>query len=207
MTNPGNGVFLELVGGHPPVFFTWDDFENLFGSAADDWQQRASLSFLLLEFMIEQLDFVVETLGFIGDYEDELQQNGTVTENCDAFPLGKAPAGIAQQGTHALTWQDTSGNGEVGPGDSFTWTFTDCWDNDPNDDNDNLINGTVDLGSYTEVVDGSNRVTRVGFDSPEGVVFTNLVLSEVEESPPDTFTIDPNNDVTVNNGFTIVFTE
>jgi len=203
---PADGVTLSLNGG-PAQHFTWAAFEDLFGSAADDWQQRASLSFLLLEFMFEQLDFVVETLGFIGDHEDELQQNITVTENCDAFPQGAAPQGFLEQGTHALTWQDSSGNGEVGGGDNFTWTFTDCWDNDPNDDFDDLINGTVNLGSYTEVVDGNNRVTRVGFESPEGVVFTNLVISEVEEGPPGTFTIDPNDDVTVNNGFTIVFTE
>jgi hypothetical protein len=207
VTVPDNGVTLELVGGDPPEFFTWDQFEDLLDTAVLEWQQRASLSGSILEFMVQQLDFVVGSLGFIGDHEDELKQNITVTENCDAFPTGKAPAGVLEQGTRALTWDDASGNNDVGGGDNFTWDFDDCWDNDTTDDIDDLINGTVDLGSYTEVVDGNNRVTTIGFLGPEGVVFTNFVLSEVEEDPPGTFTIDPNDDITVNGGYTIVFYE
>jgi len=208
VSGPPAGVNLNLEGGAGPVFFPWDDFENLLGSGAPDWQQRAALSGSILEFMIQQVDYVVVSIGYIGDNEDELQQNITVTENCDAFPQGAAPQGVLQQGTRALSWDDASGNGEVGGGDNFTWTLTDCWDDDQGDNIDDLINGTVDLDSYTEVVDGSNRVTRIGFEGQGGgVVFTDFVVSEVEEEPLGTFTIDQNADITVNGGFTIVFTE
>jgi hypothetical protein len=203
---PDDGVTLSLNGGQAQ-FFTWDAFEDLFESAVLEWQRRAALSFSILEFMVQQLDYVVGSIGFIGDNEDELQQNITVTENCDAFPPGKAP-GVLEQGTRALTWDDASLNGEVGGGDNFTWSFTDCWDDDPTDDIDDLINGTLDLDSYTEVVDGNNRVTRIGFEGQGGgVVYTNFVVSEVEEDPPGTFTIDPSAETTVNGSFTIVFTE
>jgi hypothetical protein len=52
-----------------------------------------------------------------------------------------------------------------------------------------------------------NWVTRIGFDSPGGVVFNNFILREVEENPPGTFTMDPLGDISINGGFTIIFTE
>jgi hypothetical protein len=108
---------------------------------------------------------------------------------------------------YVVSWVDSSGNGELGPGDDFTWEFSYCWDDDPTNDFDDLIHGMVEFGRYTEVVDSSNRVTRIGFETPGGVVFTNFVVSEVEEDPPGTFSIDTTIDTELNGGFTIVFTE
>jgi hypothetical protein len=206
VSSPADGAHLNLNSGEAEEFFDWDSFEDLFSSETNpEWQRRASLAFGFLNFMLEQADFVIEALQFIDDNSDQLE-GGATTEMCDAFPSGAAPAGIPiEQGNYVVSWADSSGNGQLGPGDDFTWEFSYCWDDDPANDFDDLIQGVVNLGNYTEVVDASNRVTRIGFESPGGVVFTDFVLYEVEEEPADTY----NTTITteLNGGFTIVFTE
>ena len=197
------GAELSLNGG-AQLFFTWEELEDLLGdAAAPDWQQRAALSALVAEFMLGQADEVIEILALI---DDPLEINNPLIVMCDAFP-GTPPPGVLNQGMFELTWL---GSGEIMPGDSFDWNFTDCWFTDPGD-NDELINGGVDLLGYNEVVDASNTLTRIGFETVGqilgGVIYDNLTVAETEESSPGIFTIVPSGTITIIGGFSIVFAE
>jgi hypothetical protein len=79
------------------------------------------------------------------------------------------------------------------------------------DDDDELVNGGIDLVGYNEVIDANNRLIRIGFETvgqvPGGVIYNNLTIAETEQSPPGTFIIDPWDTITVTGGFSIVFSE
>jgi hypothetical protein len=188
--------------------FTIDEFEKLFDDeGAPMWQRQAGFAFGAFGFLFEQFYLVVDALEFIDENDDALTENYTL-------PAGAAPAGVSEQGSCSVSWVDTSGNADLGPGDSFVWSYSDCWENDESDTLDDLINGSVNLVGYTEVSEnrnGSVVITRIGFepyiDSPGGVEYLDLTIAETEENPPGTFVIDEGAVFTINGGFSIVFFE
>ncbi|MGC9324848.1 MAG: hypothetical protein ACP5G0_08905 [Desulfomonilia bacterium] len=206
---------VSVSNGTDTASLSFDDFEEIFGSTAPTWQQQAGLAYSVLGFVVEQIYFVVETIGYIGENEDFLIDNpAPIVTTCDAFPAGAAPAGVPQQGSRTFTWDDISGNADPGPEDGFSWEFDNCWEDDPDDDIDTLIDGRVELIGFSEISETRNNIqviTRVGFEpyleADGGVEYTDLVICEVEESPPGTFTIDTESIVTVNGGFSISFFE
>ncbi len=195
--------------------FPIDEFEDLFDDdGAPTWQRQAGFAFDSFGFLFEQFYLVVNALEFIDENDDALAENYTLMTQCDAFPAGAAPAGVSAQGSCSVSWVDTSGNADLGPGDSFVWSYSDCWENDESDTLDDLINGSVNLVGYTEVSEnrnGSVVITRIGFepyiDSPGGVEFLDLTVAETEENPPGTFVIDEGAVFTIKGGFSIVFFE
>jgi hypothetical protein len=205
---------VTISDGTNSLTLTIDDFEDLFEEGVLLWQRYAGFAFNVGGFLFEQFYLVIEALEYIDENYDELVNSFTLVTMCDAFPAGAAPSGVSEQGSFSVTWIDDSGNFDLGPGDSFVWYFSDCWENDEFDDIDNLINGGVNLVGYTEVSeirDSTNVITRIGFepyiDSPGGVEFLDLTIAETQEDPPGTFVVDENSVITINGGFSIVFFE
>jgi hypothetical protein len=190
------GVELRLAGGLP-IALTWDELELLLDdNAAFSWQRRAALAAEVLEFVFVQALTVTEVLNLV---TDELASINPLVGTCDAF-TGAPPAGVLAQGEERFTWMG-SGNFPMG-GDDFQWLFTDCWVDDANDTEDQLINGSIDLNNYIEIIDGQFNLVGTGFDE---VIFNNITIARTDENPPGTFTIDPANTITVSGGFDLAF--
>ena len=197
-----------------PIGYSWSDFEELFGSdAAETFEQKASLSFNLIDFVFEQMDYVLEAFGMIDDNEEILQTVNPVTTMCDAFsgnvpPITMRPEGVPDQGTMDFQWIDVLGGettGEVGPGDDFIMSFSDCWVNDHGDEYDDLIDGNLEFTGYidvVEVVDDVETLTMIGF---EEIAFDKLELSETYENPPGTATLEEDTTVTMDGTFGLWF--
>jgi hypothetical protein len=191
-----------------PVTLTWDELRNLIGSqSAPLWVQKAAYASEFFQFMLdEQTPLLVGTFDeIIPALEDAIEmdvlvEGDAMRDSCYAFPDGKTPDGVDQLGYNDFTWYDVSDNDAVGPGDSFQWTFVDCW-------NDDLFNGEIALRGYTSVEDGGT-ITRIGYEpygGPGGVEFMDFEISEIILEVEGPYTIGAV--YTLNGGFTIVFYE
>jgi hypothetical protein len=182
-------LFYDEDSGDPknpilgPVSYSWEAFEELLDSEeAEIWEQKASFSFGIIRFLLEQMGQVVEAFDLIDENENRLLSVNPVEEYCDAFSQFSLtpPGGVDDQGTAQFGWYDDLDDGEVGPGDSFSILFTDCWQNDEDDDIDELLQGGLDFSGYVENIELINDVetlTNIGFEEVE---FTNLVIDETE---------------------------
>ena len=180
----GDGVF------DAEASLTWTEFDDL-DETAPEWQRLGDFAYsATIEFMLELAEFGLEGLSLI---DEDLVQVGERILTCDAFSAAglsvpPPPPVIPDAGSLTFAWFDDAADGEVGPGDSFSMQFDYCLDDDPTDDIDDLVNGTVGLNSYTEVVterNTTNFVTRVGFEGtspaarPGGLAFEALERWEV----------------------------
>ena len=190
--------------------FTWDEFEQLFESE-DPVLIAAVFGFQVIDFLFQQVDFVTEVFGFIGNEAVALQDAGFISEPCDAFSSAglvppTVPTVVADQGSRTLYWYDVNTNGSVGPGDNYEGLLENCWIAP-----DQLLNNSVEFNGYVENVDENRGViTAIGFTSdlapnPGGVFFNGFTISETEVLTP------PNAEITnvigVGGGFSILFTE
>jgi len=190
-----NGVQLALNGG-APIDYTWDEFTDLLGDELNEpWQRRAALAGGAFEFIIEQFFNVADIL-------DELELitfNNPFVETCDMF-TGTPPNGVLAQGEFTVTWL---GSGELANGDDFTWQFEQCWDQN----DEELIDGTITLQDYTESVDFNTGVLfDVGFgglgaNAPGGVIFDVTISETVEDQ--GIWTIPADGVIAVSGGFVL----
>lgn len=191
-----NGVEL-IFGTGVPVILTWDQLESLLDSdLAIAWQRRAALAAEILEFVFVQAFGVTEALNFISD---QLATVNPLVASCDAF-TGSPPANVLVQGESTLTWMGL-GTIPLG-GDNFQWAFTDCWFDDSVGTAGQVLNGSIDLRNYVEVIDAEFRLIGTGFNE---VIFNGLTIAETVENPPGIFTIDPNDTITVSGSFDLAF--
>jgi len=187
-----DGVELRLEGGMP-VQYTWEELDSLFDDELlPEWQRRAAFGAAVLEFVIDQTLSVTEVFNFI---DDQLATVNPLIAACDAF-TGSPPAGVIPQGESTFTWMG-SGPTPMG-GDDFRWLFTDCWIDDVSNFDDTLLNGSIDLRDYIEIIDAQSRLIGTGFDE---VIYNDFEIADTTENPPGTFTIDPSNRITINGGF------
>ena len=132
-----NGVQVDFLDGMP-IEYTWDEFADLVDDElAEPWLRRASLAGGVIEFLVEQFFNVADVL-------DDLELatlNNPYVETCEMF-TGSPPQGVLAQGELTVTWL---GSGELSDGDDFTWAFNNCW----NQDDGELLHGTVTLQDYT----------------------------------------------------------
>lgn len=212
MTTCASGAGVNISFNGVPVSpiscFSWQQFEQLFDTSEDPVLIAAVFGFQVIDFLFEQVNFVTEVFGFIDDFAVDLEQNGTISETCDAFSSASLvpPTGVADQGMRSLSWTDVNTDGNAGPGDSFLGSLEDCWISP-----DQLLNGLADFTGYVENVDQNRGViTALGFTSvsapnPGGVFFNEFTISETEVLTP------PNAEITnvigVGGGFSILFTE
>jgi hypothetical protein len=187
--------------------FTWEQFEQQFDSG-DPVLIAAVLGFQVIDFLFEQVNFVTEVFGFIGNEAVALQDAGFISEPCDAFSSAGLvpPTDVPDQGSRTLYWYDVNTNGSVGPGDSFEGSLDNCWISP-----DQLLNNSVEFNGYVENVDENRGViTAIGFTSdsppnPGGVFFNGFSIAETEVlSPPNA---EITNVIGVEGGFSILFTE
>ena len=204
-----------------PVYFTWSDLDDLLGSdTAQTWQQQASLAASVINLILSQMVFSMDSILFIESNKDTLVQNKTITTMGDAFSKnthpGSPPGGIPDQGYSTLQWDDTNGDKEVGPGDDFELTYLWYWENDPNNTVDKLLFGSVSLDGFVEqntTNNGNDVLTNTGFmpdqtnNKPGGVVYDNFYIYETIENPPGVFNINDAKTKTLNGGFWISFSE
>ena len=209
LTASPDSVTISQAGGS--VNLTWDEFDNLLGTDAPTWQQQASLAYFMVNFIISQIDFSINTISLIEKNDTALQKNRSMSTQGDSF-TGSPPQGHAIQGNQVLEWIDSS-DGDFGPSDSFTLTFSDFWTNDTDDDISTILQGKVSLVGFLEDMDESRDVvTAIGFvpnpGEPGGVFFDEgFSLYEVEKNPSGTYSIDDTATMTLKGGYSIMFVE
>lgn len=219
--SPHPGVNLSLNNG-AAEFLTWDNFRSLLGSAgAPLWQQQASLSSFIMDTILSQFFFSYDSITSIESNDTELEKSLTksIEIPCDAFskntPPGNPPAGIPDMGLMTLLWTDSKADHQVGPRDDFSWTFANCWENDPASKVDTLKVGSVRLLGFVEntmKLNGKDVFTSLGFipsadNKPGGIIYNDLNIYETRENSPGVFTIDAASRMVLNGGFSIILTE
>lgn len=186
----------------------WGDFDGLYDDTnAAAYARVASFAFSMLRFMYEQGELVILALEFIGDNDTLIEQIGSIEESCDTYPFAPLPPPTVIPGMSRVSWSDASHDNSLGAGDTFYLDFTECWDDDPNNDFDTLYNGTVNFVNYTEVQSGG-VLTRIGFEPgtvPGGVDFESLKITETETTLSNVLIADTET-ITLTGGFSMVFT-
>ncbi len=206
-----DGVSLSLNGGEP-VLYTVDAFEDFIGTAAEVWMRKASLGYFILDYLMDQIFFVSDTMNVIETHGGNLAAEGGITFLCDSLVPGSDPDPLRPEYTRTLTWSDVNGSGIPDSGDGFRWLFFACWENDPGDLMDDLAEGIVDFSGFTverKQRDGRQVITGFGFVSgagqPAGVLYKDFTWIRIEEEFPGSFTFDPFKDFTISGGLDIVF--
>jgi len=177
-----------------PSTYGWDELGDLLvAPMAQDYERIAALTALAYEFLFERVFEVTDVL----DELEAVALAGSIVEQCDMFRAAP-PAGVLPEGQVALI--------STGPV-VFVAEFLDCWADDPFD---TLLRGNIQLSNYTEEIDASNRLTRIGF-GPDGVTrggveFIGFRIDEAEEIE-GVFVIDPSSSIAVSGGFSLMFTE
>ena len=193
------GVEMSLNGA-APTFVDWYDIGSLLDDLqAATWQRRAAVAAATFGSVIDRMFEIVEIL----DSLEQTESADPAVTACDEFQ-GTPPAGVLLQGEHVLT---RLGSGEdLSPGDVFDWTFTNCWFADSN----SLIDNSIQMQNYIEVIDSSNTLTRIGFGPNDnvsgGVFYFDWIAAQTEENR-GVYTIDPASRFKVNGGFSVLFTQ
>jgi hypothetical protein len=189
-----DGVQLAFLGG--TIDYTWEEYTDLLDDElAEPWLRQVSLAGGAVEFIIGQFFNVADIL----DELEPITFNNPFVQTCDMF-TGTPPDGVLAQGEVTVTWL---GSGELSDGDDFTWQFTQCWDQD----DEELIDGTVTLQDYTESVDFNTGVLfdigfgGLGANAPGGVIFDFTFSETVEDQ--GIWTIPADDVITVSGGFVL----
>lgn len=195
--NP-TGVDLDYNSGMGTASYTWEQFEDVFGaSRAPVWQETASFAFQATEFLFQQLFRTVAMFEGIRLAETTLENAGsgtTLATLCELYPPTSTP------GSYELTWFDVgdpANASEVGPGDDFTESHTNCWF-DLGDGEGEILDGSIDYRSYGE--DTVNFLLAFG-----QVEFMNFMITDTTEVTTGVYTED--NPVTVNGAVSIRVTQ
>jgi hypothetical protein len=187
---------------------TWDQFDDLFGSAAPDYQQIAAFAHNVLHFMFEQGGLVIQALELISENDIQLEETGTVEQNCDSYPQPPLPAVAYDPGLIKVNWYDADNSIDLGPGDTVHLGFIECWDNDETDTIDTFYDGTVNLVNYTEV-ENAGVVTRIGFEPSAsgtgGIQYDYLDITETETTGSNVVFVTSET-LTLSGGFSMIFT-
>lgn len=202
------GVDLS-INGTQATFFREAAFTGLFGVEADVRQQEASLAFIIVDLLVEQVFFTAQTVSIIREREQTLEDEGMAVFSCEDFSLMSGSGPLPEAGSRTLTFFDTDADGEVGPGDSFRWDLISCWEGERIGLVEGMVDGRVDFTDLVEETrDDSDVLTRFGFSRGDGtgVQYTDFVYTQVQEES-GTFAFDAGRIFTINGGFDIVFSE
>jgi hypothetical protein len=193
------GIEMSLNGG-AAVPFTFQEYVDLKDDPlAETWQCRASLAGAVYALVFDRVFQIADLL----DELEATESASSIVTACDELQ-GTPPADVLLQGEHVLT---RLGSGEdLSPGDVFDWTFTNCWFADSN----SLIDNFLQMQNYIEDINANNTLTRIGFGPDNnitgGVLFFDWTLAETEEID-GVYTIDPDDRIEINGGFSMVFTQ
>ena len=171
--------------------FTWDEFEDL-EEDEEAYQKIAAFCYGVWETVFERVGNCFNTTALFIEYSDALySQGGNAT-----IPVGDTfPPETGTTGTAACSWDDSSADDEMGPGDDFSLELTNLWEDDKDDDIDEMYNGTLHLYSLMLNADDARGViTSIGGD----FVFENFAIQETVDN-----ILDPGSIVTFNGGFNL----
>jgi hypothetical protein len=193
--------------------YTWQQFDELMDTSAVAAEQASAMAYGVLEFLLELAN--ITALNSFDLMEYDLENLGNVTLSCDSFSSAglSPPSPIAawDQGEVIFHFIDENADLTMGPGDSFGYIFNFCWENDPTDNIDDLFSGIIELISFTESVNASDLLIRIGYEGTTsgktgGVFFDNFVWYETEPdaTPPTTSFVSQ---MTLNGGMSVVFFE
>jgi hypothetical protein len=210
VNNGQAGVDITELPDGVPTSVTWEEFDDLFGSAAPDYQQVAAFAHSLLRFMYEQGELVILALELISENDIQLEETGTVEQYCDSYsPLIPSYAVSYDPGLIRVNWYDADNSIDLGPGDTVYLGFIECWDNDETDSIDTFYDGTINLVNYTEV-ENAGVVIRIGFEpssatEPGGIQYDYLDITETETTGSNVV-FATTETLTLSGGFGMVFT-
>lgn len=187
--------------------YEWDNFEDLFASSGVVSERQASFAWETAEFLVlGQGLSVLDVFPLILD--DAFDGGTSVFESCEIYPGVWQGAGEpgANPGGFTFDWLDDSGDSQIGSGDSFRQTFTECWIGDATEGA--VFNGGIDYVGYTQVIQ-DQLLTRIGFEQAAqgsgktgGVALDSLEIVETNQSGGD---ITPVPGITLNGRYLIVF--
>jgi hypothetical protein len=189
--------------------YTWDQFDELFeNTSEEDYFRIAAFGYNVLHFMYEQSEIVITALELISENDIQLEETGTVEQNCDTYPLPPLPAVSYDPGLIKVNWYDADNSISIGPGDTVYLGFIECWDNDETDTIDTFFDGTVNMVNYTEV-ENAGVVTRIGFEPSAsgtgGIQYDYLDITETETTGSNVVFVTSET-LTLSGGFSMVFT-
>lgn len=190
------GVDIDPTEGDV-VSITWDQLMDIGdNSEASGDEFVAYLSYGSCEYSLKRFWYFFQSFTTVFSVMEELENAGSnnvgSTISCDPFP----PTG-GTAGTRQYKYIDASSNGELGPGDDFQIIFDSspngCWYDDPEDDVDLLVKGTIEMNGYIENIE-NDQMTSTGFDE---VLFVDFMETETENNEVTTHS------TTTNGGFNI----
>ncbi|MEW6721501.1 MAG: hypothetical protein AB1346_13725 [Thermodesulfobacteriota bacterium] len=186
----GDGIYEESA------FTPWAGFGDLWADGAAPLYQRvSSYVFFTRDVLFSAMDFSIQATLFVEDLRGALLAAGS--DNAVAVSGVCAPlSGVAgQPGTFTLAWTDVNGNGQIdydlsgaGLWDTFTFTISQCWIDDPADPEDFLLDGALRFAYYERNLQWSP-------------VFDNLVVTRTLNGA-----VVPDATATYNGGFSVFMT-
>jgi hypothetical protein len=188
------------------TFDTYEGFEALRASTIPR-QRLACFAVDVFRFLRTQVDLVSYGLDWIG-HHDEALGSGPYEDTGDSFSQSglTPPAGIVNQGRFTARWHDTSGNGEMGPGDRFDFAMEHMWNDDTSSDEDLILDGTAALTGFTDVVNPAGETLRIGFEpygsDPGGIFLTDWTEYFTTTNPP---AVSVHTTFVINGAFSLVF--
>lgn len=170
---------------------TWEVFEDLDDNESEEYYKRvAGFCYGVWQTVFERVGNCFETIVLLHENSAELSASGSIS-----ISLGDDLPGSGT-GSAMCSWTDATADGDMNPGDNFTLTLTNVWEDDEDDDIDDMYNGAVHFYLLASNVDEDRGI----LDSIGGdFVFENLIIQETEDNVLDPEEIG----VTFNGGFNI----
>ena len=132
-------------------FLSWADFEMLWDNVSMPlWQRVASFTYSMRSFIYNQANLSLEGFTEIEDNFSKIETAGpgvSITDTCSANPPDASWAN-----TLSITWHDNDASGTISNEDSFTFVLDNCWFDDPSDNIDTVLNGTMNFLHYDQHV-------------------------------------------------------
>ena len=135
-------VGVSLTDGITTVNLNWEQFDNWWEDSDNLlWQRIASFAYNVRGLLFEQITLLGEAYLTIEDYRTLLEANGAFQGTC-SLPL---PADSDWNNLVDVIWADDANDGIIDSSETITFIMNECWINDPFDDIDTLLTGTMTI--------------------------------------------------------------
>lgn len=187
---PSAGVNISLDSNNDGTpdefrFVTWADFDMLWDDAtALLWQRIASFTYSMHSFLFAQADLAIQSFTTIEDLYSGFETAGpgsAQTVTCSSTPPDPSWANNIK-----VTWNDLDNSTTITNGDSFSFFFDDCWIDNPTDNIDQVLTGTMNFLHYDRHVQACPT-------------YDNLIITETDAGGAIA-----NTDITVSGGFCLL---
>lgn len=139
----GGGLTLTYPG-EVPLAVDRDTYLNLWtDDARPEWWRLASFGGASLGLALDRIRLILDLMAFVNGNDLAISGAGAA-----GLETACSPRPGAATGSRRIALADP--DGELNPGDDLVVTYTNCWIDDPADDVDVLLNGTIRLNGYIE---------------------------------------------------------